>query len=121
MSELDLSDDHRLAAHLAHEAGVRLHDLRTQLFGEGASPWHVMDTGDAVGHRFLVDSLAQHRPNDAVLSEEGADNHKRLEADRVWIIDPLDGTNEYGERGRSDWAIHVALWERGDQIGRAHV
>ena len=90
-------DDHRLAAHLAHEAGVRLNTLRTQLFSEGASPWHVMDTGDATGHRFLVDALAQHRPNDAVLSEEGADNPKRLSADRVWIIDPLDGTNEYGE------------------------
>jgi len=114
-----VADDHRLAAWLAREAGERLNALRTQLFSEGASPWHVMDTGDAVGHRFLVDALLEHRPNDAVLSEEGADNHKRLSADRVWIIDPLDGTNEYGERGRSDWAIHVALWEKGDLVAGA--
>ena len=112
-------DDHRLAAHLAHETGVQLNALRAQLFADGAAPWNVMDTGDAAGHRFLVDALAQHRPNDAVLSEEGADNPKRLSADRVWIIDPLDGTNEYGERGRSDWAIHVALWERGELVAGA--
>ena len=116
---VDFSDDHALAAFLAHEAGVRLVTLRESLFAEKASPWHVMDTGDAVGHRFLVDALAEHRPNDAVLSEEGADNPKRLSADRVWIIDPLDGTNEYGERGRADWAIHVALWEKGDLVAGA--
>ena len=116
---VDFSDDHTLAAFLAHETGVRLVTLRDSLFAEKASPWHVMDTGDAVGHRFLVDALAEHRPNDAVLSEEGADNPKRLSADRVWIIDPLDGTNEYGERGRADWAIHVALWEIGDLVAGA--
>jgi 3'(2'), 5'-bisphosphate nucleotidase len=114
-----VGDDHRLASWLAREAGERLNTLRTQLFAENASPWHVMDTGDAAGHRFLVDALDEYRPNDAVLSEEGADNHKRLTADRVWIIDPLDGTNEYGERGRSDWAIHVALWEKGDLVAGA--
>ena len=114
-----VSDDHKLASYLAREAGERLHALRTQLFAENSSPWHVMDAGDAAGHRYLMDALAEHRPDDAVLSEEGADNPKRLSADRVWIIDPLDGTNEYGERGRSDWAIHVALWERGDLVAGA--
>ena len=49
-----------------------------------------------------------------MLSEEGNDDHARLDADRVWIVDPLDGTREFGEEGRSDWAVHVALWERGD-------
>ena len=53
------------------------------------------------------------RPDDAVLSEEGRDDRRRLAADRVWIIDPLDGSNEYGEPGRGDWAVHVALWEHG--------
>ena len=62
--------------------------------------------------------LARLRPNDAVLSEEGRDDPARLTADRVWIIDPLDGTREYGMPGRPDWAVHVALWERGDELYR---
>ena len=54
-----------------------------------------------------------------MLSEEGADDRRRLSADRVWIVDPLDGTNEYGERGRSDWAVHVALWQEGELTAAA--
>ena len=54
--------------------------------------------------------LAEHRPGDAVLSEEGKDDKTRLEADRVWIIDPVDGTREFSEPPRDDWAVHVALW-----------
>ncbi|CAB5013279.1 unannotated protein [freshwater metagenome] len=107
-------DDHLLAAALARAAGQQLQELRTTLFAQGSTKWHIKDTGDEVGHRFLMEALAHHRPNDAVLSEEGADNNKRLSANRVWIIDPLDGTNEYSEEGRGDWAIHVALWENGE-------
>jgi 3'(2'), 5'-bisphosphate nucleotidase len=59
-----------------------------------------------------VAELAARRPGDVVLSEEGADNPARLDAMRVWIVDPLDGTREFGEPGRADWAVHVALWER---------
>ncbi len=103
--------DSELAAHLASETGKRLVALRQKLFADGASPWYVMDAGDAIAHRFLLDSLEEFRPQDAVLSEEGADNPERLLADRVWIIDPLDGSNEFGEIGRDDWAVHVALWE----------
>ena len=55
--------------------------------------------------------LAEHRPDDAVLSEEATDDKARLSADRVWIIDPLDGTREFSEPPRDDWAVHVALWE----------
>jgi 3'(2'), 5'-bisphosphate nucleotidase len=58
--------------------------------------------------------LQRVRPADAVLSEEGADDLVRLAAERVWIVDPLDGTREFGEVGRTDWAVHVALWERGE-------
>ena len=56
--------------------------------------------------------LAEHRPDDVVLSEEGKDDKVRLEADRVWIVDPLDGTREFSEPPRDDWAVHVALWAR---------
>jgi len=61
-----------------------------------------------------VAELARLRPADAVLSEEGADDAARLTADRVWIVDPLDGTREFGEPGRQDWAVHVALWQDGE-------
>lgn len=109
--------DHELAQHLASETGLRLLALREQMVSEGASPWYTMDAGDAVAHRFLIESLAEHRPDDAVLSEEAADDLVRMSSDRVWIIDPLDGTNEYGEDGRADWAVHVALWERNSNLG----
>jgi 3'(2'), 5'-bisphosphate nucleotidase len=70
--------------------------------------------GDRQAHEFLAAELATHRPQDIVLSEEGADDPARLSASRVWIVDPLDGTREFGEPGRTDWAVHVALWERSD-------
>jgi 3'(2'), 5'-bisphosphate nucleotidase len=63
--------------------------------------------------------MAEHRPGDAVLSEEGKDDKVRLSAKRVWIIDPLDGTREFSEPPREDWAVHVALWEDGDLVAGA--
>ena len=65
--------------------------------------------GDRQAHELLVRELAAARPADAVLSEEGADDAARLDAERVWVIDPLDGTREFSEPGRTDWAVHVAL------------
>jgi 3'(2'), 5'-bisphosphate nucleotidase len=104
-------NDHELASDLAIRAGHLLMALRAKMFDGGAHSWQVMDSGDMGSHEFLMKELTDARPNDAVLSEEGRDDRKRLTADRVWIVDPLDGTNEYGEEGRTDWAVHVALWE----------
>ncbi len=101
-------DDHALARELAEEAGRRLLELRAR----GGEPDAVRKAGDRLSHEFLVAALADRRPGDVVLSEEGADDSARLAADRVWIVDPLDGTREFGEPGRTDWAVHVALWER---------
>ena len=68
--------------------------------------------GTAESDRFLLAELAEHRPGDAVLSEESPrPGRPAYGAERVWIVDPLDGTREYGEAGRTDWAVHVALWE----------
>jgi 3'(2'), 5'-bisphosphate nucleotidase len=105
---LTTADDHALAHDLAERAGRLLLDLRAQ----GGDPAALKDAGDRSSHEFLMAELAKARPEDAVLSEEGIDNKARLTADRVWIIDPLDGTREFGEPGRPDWAVHVALWER---------
>ncbi len=71
------------------------------------------DAGDAAAQRAIAAVLAEHRPGDAVFSEEAVDDPVRLTADRVWIVDPLDGTREYRAGDRQDWAVHVALWSRG--------
>ena len=104
-------DDHALARDLAVQAGRRLLDLRAHRDSEADV---LRKAGDRLSHEFLTAALAALRPGDVVLSEEGADNPARLGARRVWIVDPLDGTREFGEPGRSDWAVHVALWEDGD-------
>ncbi len=109
----EAESDATLAARLAVEAGRVLVNVRETLTAEGAYPWQIMDTGDITSHRFLMQELHAARPDDIVLSEEGLEDVRRFHADRVWIVDPLDGTNEFGERGRADWAVHVALWERG--------
>jgi 3'(2'), 5'-bisphosphate nucleotidase len=101
-------DDDRVARDLAAEAGRRLVALRA----EGGDA--LGKRGDRLSHQFLTAELARQRPGDAVLSEEGADDQRRLSARRVWIVDPLDGTREFGEPGRTDWAVHVALWESGE-------
>ena len=103
-------DDHELAAFLATSAGTLLLDLRDEL--ADAEPAARKSAGDRRSHEFLMEALSAARPDDAVLSEEGSDDPVRLTAQRVWIVDPVDGTREYSELGRVDWAVHVALWQR---------
>jgi 3'(2'), 5'-bisphosphate nucleotidase len=98
--------DHQLAAELAAHSAELLRTLR----GSGIEdPDTLRKLGDRRSHELLVTELAARRPHDAVLSEEGLDSARRLGARRVWIVDPLDGTREFGEPGRPDWAVHVAL------------
>jgi 3'(2'), 5'-bisphosphate nucleotidase len=111
-----VTDDARLAVRLAAAAGAQLLRIRADLSLDGGA---LKDAGDAGAQRVLAAALAEHRPDDAVLSEEAADPVARLSADRVWIIDPLDGTREFSERPRDDWAVHVALWSRGDLVAGA--
>src|SRR5258708_15545780 len=100
----------RLAADLAAEAGRRLLALRAR----GGDPDALRRDGDRLSHEFLAAELARQRPGDALLSEEGKDSPERLSASRVWIVDPLDGTREIGEAGRTDWAGPLARWDEGD-------
>jgi 3'(2'), 5'-bisphosphate nucleotidase len=100
-----------LAGDLATSAGELLLKLRAEHGFDDADA--LRKQGDRRSHEFLVAALADAVPADAVLSEEGSDDKSRLDADRVWIVDPLDGTLEFGEEGRTDWAVHVALWQRG--------
>ncbi|MDH3683723.1 MAG: 3'(2'),5'-bisphosphate nucleotidase CysQ [Acidimicrobiia bacterium] len=103
------SDDHQLSHRLAGTTGKILVELRQRLGVEGTSHWELKDAGDEAAHRHIVDTLANERPDDAVLSEEGADQRERLDAARIWIVDPLDGTREFAEPPRIDWAVHIAL------------
>ena len=106
--------DAALAARLATEAGELLLKVR-----ESVPEDRRKDEGDRQAHEYLVAALAAERPDDAVLSEEGKDDPIRLTSERVWIVDPLDGTREFGEGDRTDWAVHVALWERGSLVAGA--
>lgn len=106
-----VESDAQLATRLAVDAGRLLVALRRELTDVGAPAWQVMDSGDLTSQRFIAAELAKARPADAVLSEEGHEDPRRFDTDRVWIIDPLDGTSEFGEDGRPDWAVHIALWD----------
>jgi 3'(2'), 5'-bisphosphate nucleotidase len=102
------ADDHTLAAWAATEAGRLLLQVREQ----GLTGQALKDAGDRAAHDLLIRLLSEQRPQDVVLSEEGSDDKARLESERVWIVDPLDGTREFSEPPRDDWAVHVALWAR---------
>jgi 3'(2'), 5'-bisphosphate nucleotidase len=104
-----MADDHSLAAQLATGAGELLVDLRARRVAYGVAGRALGADGDAAAHNWLVEQLAELRPDDAVLSEEGLEDPRRLKQSRVWIVDPLDGTREFGEVPRPDWAVHVAL------------
>jgi len=108
-------NDHALAVWLADQAGTELLKVREQ----GLQGKELKDAGDLASHELLMRLIPQQRPGDAILSEEGADDSARLSADRVWIVDPLDGTREFSEPPRDDWAVHVALWEDGDLVAGA--
>ncbi len=105
--------DHSLARDLATEVGALLLKVRAQHEEAGSTPAEIKDAGDLAAHDHIVDALTTSRPNDALLSEEGKDDQSRLNSDRVWIVDPLDGTREFSEAGRTDWAVHIALTEGG--------
>lgn len=98
-------NDHELAAHLAAQAGRILLEVRESGQHHGKD---LGRAGDAEANALLVTALRELRPEDGLLSEEEKDNPARLAKERVWIVDPVDGTREYGE-GRTDWAVHVAL------------
>ncbi|MGY1740853.1 MULTISPECIES: inositol monophosphatase family protein [unclassified Blastococcus] len=101
--------DVEVAVEAARAAAGVLLDLRAgDLTGR-----ELGDAGDAAAQRAIAAVLARRRPDDVVFSEEAADDRRRLAADRVWIVDPLDGTREYGSPDRGDFAVHVALWAGG--------
>ena len=110
-------NDHEVAARLATEAGQLLLAVREELADATAAERKA--AGDKRSHDYLMEALARVRPDDAVLSEEGVDDPVRLSAQRVWIVDPLDGTREFSELGREDWAVHVALWQSGALVAGA--
>ncbi|MEM7340692.1 MAG: 3'(2'),5'-bisphosphate nucleotidase CysQ [Actinomycetota bacterium] len=112
-------EDHTLAADLAGAVGSLLVELRGRMVADEAAHWDLKDAGDAAAHKLIMETLSTQRPDDAVLSEEGADNVERLSAERIWIVDPLDGTREFAEPPRVDWAVHIALVVAGAPVAGA--
>lgn len=102
--------DAALAAEVAADAGRLLLEVREEVGFD--DPYDLGDAGDKRANILILDRLGQERPDDAVLSEEAVDDLSRVHADRVWIVDPVDGTREFSWPGRTDWAVHVALWQR---------
>jgi 3'(2'), 5'-bisphosphate nucleotidase len=103
--------DGAFARWLADGAGDLLRRLREDLGFD--DPTALRHAGDKQSHDYITTQLEKWRRGDAVLSEEAEhDDPVRLEAERVWIVDPLDGTREFGEPGRTDWAVHIGLWVR---------
>lgn len=103
--------DAALAAAVAAEAGELLLGVREEVGFH--DPYYLGDVGDMRANALILDRLRRHRPGDAVLSEEAVDDLSRVQADRVWIVDPVDGTHEFSLPGHDDWAVHIALWQRG--------
>ena len=106
-----IASDHALAKSAATLAGRLLLTLRQEAAKSGLAPKRIGEIGDDRSHKLLCAFLSDAFPNDAILSEEQMDDLERLAAERVWIIDPLDGTREFSENDRDDWAVHVALVE----------
>lgn len=102
--------DAALAAEIAQEAGELLLSVREDV--GYWDPYELGDAGDAIANKLILARLGEARPHDKVLSEEAADDLSRVDADRVWIVDPVDGTWEFSKRGHVDWAVHIALWQR---------
>lgn len=99
-------------------AGERLVHLR-DTSGASHNPWALRDQGDQVAHDLLVAQLDTHRPDDLVMSEEGTDDRRRLDAERCWIVDPLDGTYDYPFPDSIEWAVHVAIVEHQRPVAAA--
>jgi len=108
-------EDVRIAARAARAAAEVLVELRAG----GLEGRALGDAGDAGAQQAILGVLTAERPDDVVFSEEATDDRRRLSADRVWIVDPLDGTREYGDPERHDWAVHVALWSAGELTAAA--
>jgi 3'(2'), 5'-bisphosphate nucleotidase len=102
--------DAALAAEVARDAGELLLAVRDEI--GFYDPYDLGDAGDMRANALILDRLRRERPDDAVLSEEAPDHVSRVHSDRVWIVDPVDGTREFSMPGRTDWAVHIALWQR---------
>jgi len=105
--------DHEDAHRIATEAGALLLEIRAEAAAGRLDPSQLKDEGDRRSNELILERLREAHPDDAVLSEERTDDPSRVDAVRTWIVDPLDGTREFGEDPRTDWAVHVALVEKG--------
>jgi 3'(2'), 5'-bisphosphate nucleotidase len=109
----------RVALDVAREAGAAILE-----FYEG--PLHIEQKADAedrepvtqadkVANEIIVRRIQQEFHNDGILAEESEDTARRLSKERVWMIDPLDGTTGFIE-GNGDFAVQIGLIEKGQPV-----
>ena len=111
LSDVNQATDHEIAEQIATKTGELLVSVRAE--NADADPKELKTLGDTKAHDLIMEMLTELRPDDGILSEEGTDDLERLGHKRVWIVDPLDGTREYSEIPRTDWAVHIALTQDG--------
>ncbi len=109
MTQPHQPDDHEVAHWLAQQAGEQLQALREEMDTVGTGHLHRELMGDQISHRYITEALSRLRPDDGVLSEEGRDDRARLNSERVWIVDPLDGSSDFAGHWSDTWAVHIAL------------
>ncbi|WP_043347358.1 inositol monophosphatase family protein [Beutenbergia cavernae] len=107
------SADGQLAELLARRAGMLLLEIQRDAGTDLLGSTELRGSADLQAQEYLTASLRRKRPSDALLVPGVIDYPARLAADRLWIVDPLDGSAEFVE-GRPDFAVDVALWEHGE-------
>lgn len=102
----------RVAAITAEAAQYALSRFRTEVTNWEKAPGELVCEIDLSVDQMLRDRLSALVPEAGWLSEETADDLKRLACRKLWVVDPIDGTRDY-LRGREGWAVSVALIEDG--------
>lgn len=107
-THLDLEPELAVACRLACEAGAALIRHRGSEAVARAARHGRVTTADLIADTIVRDGLAEAFPSDAVHSEQAADSASRLEAPRVWIVDPLDSKTNYVQGG-DEFSVSIGL------------
>jgi len=109
-----------VATELAHDAGAILlaHYHSPFLVEQKVNALKEIEevtAADREANDLIVRRLATEFPNDGILAEESVDTERRLEKDRVWMIDPMDGTKNFIQRD-GDFAVQIGLAIDGESV-----
>ena len=109
----------RVACDLARAAGAAILEhyegplhIKQKNYDDDTEP---VTQADTIANDLIVTRLKREFPNDGILAEESVDTKRRLEKSRVWMVDPLDGTNGFID-GNGDFAVQIGLAENGQCV-----